>query len=338
MRRVLKKLGISFLSLLLFGVVAELVARAAEPGPFSLVDRYPYHEPEGVTEWRHLAGFEGRWDSTWYETDERGLRGQAAAPTFAAGERRIICVGDSCTFGKGVLEADCWPRQLETLMRVEGADVKVYNLGVNGTYGRVYLELLERHVPELKPETVVVGYNLNDFPNSLRKIDEAVFKERGLRRLIPQGTRDSLGRLALYRFARAAYYDSQRDRDLAASEALAATASAASIDDDVWQRERGTLMEIRDLCSGHGAAPVVFLFPYESQVLLESFDRGPIQRLSALCGELGLPFVDLTKAFRAEARGTDPMTELFIKGDHYHPNPAGYEIVAREVGKRLEAD
>ena len=121
-------------------------------------------------------------------------------------------------------------------------------------------------------------------------------------------------------------------------KARAATASAASIDDDVWERERGTLMEIRDLCSGHGAVPVVFLFPYESQVLLESFDRGPIQRLSALCGELGLPFVDLTKAFRAEARGTDPMTELFIKGDHYHPNPAGYEIVAREVGKRLEAD
>lgn len=335
LRTVLKKLGISLLSLLLFGVIAEMVARAAEPGPFSLFDRYPYQEVDGATEWRHIPGFEGRWDSTWYAIDERGLRGRTAEPTFADGERRILCVGDSCTFGKGVLEEDCWPRQLETRMRAAGADAKVFNLGVNGTYGQVYLELLEQHVPDLKPEAVVVGYNLNDFPNSLRKIDEAVFQERGLRKLIPQGTRDSLGRLALYRFARAAYYDSQRDRDLAASEALAETAAAAPIDDEVWARERATLAAIRDLCQEHGARPLVFLFPYESQVLLEEYDRGPIERLSALCEELGVSFVDLTTTFRAEARATDPMTGLFIKGDRYHPNPLGYGIVAREVAGLL---
>lgn len=329
LKSIAKKLALSLASMTAFVVVLELVARAAEPGPFSFFDRFPYIESEADGHWRHVPGFSGRWDSTWYEIDERGLRGDVPAPSDDPDEVRVLCVGDSCTFGKGVLEADCWPRQLEGLL---GDDARVYNLGVNGGYGEVYANLVAEHADDLRPDHVVVGYNLNDFPNAIREIDEKVFKQRGLRRLIPQSLRDRLGRLALYRFARAWYYDRQRAQDMKASEELAATASTEDPAlAEAWKGERQHLAAIKAIADAHGASTIVFLFPYESQVLVDDFDRRPIERIRGLCDDLGLPFVDLAEEFRSAARAPGAPPSLFIKGDRYHPNPAGYAIVAERV-------
>lgn len=337
LRLLLKKLSISLVTLVVAGVAAELVARAVEPGPFSFVDRSPYVDSEVDDHFRHRPGFEGRWDSTWCEIDERGLRGPAREVTDAEGEFRVACVGDSCTFGKGVLEPGTWPRQLEGLLRERAPGSKVFNLGINGAHGKVYLELLREQIADLKPEVVALGYNINDFPNSLRTADEEVFKDAGLRRLLPQGLRDAMGRLALYRFARAAYYDMNAAADLAASEASAKAAAAVPVEDEVWDRERGYLTAIRDLAAEHGATVLVFLFPYESQVLLDDYDRGPIERLGQECAGLGLTFFDLAEEFRTAAREPGAPASLFIKGDRYHPNAFGYSIVARRVLGQLEA-
>ena len=331
-KRLLKKLGLSLASLAVVGGGLELFARAQEPGPFSLFDRFPYFDSETAGHWRHLPGFRGRWDSTWYEIDDRGLRGVVQLPPDAENELRVVCIGDSCTFGKGVLEEASWPRQLEARLAAGGAAAQVYNLGINGAYGEVYSNVLAEHADALRPHFVVGGYNLNDFPNALRTIDEKVFRQRGLRSLIPQSVRDSRGRLALYRWVRAEYYDRQKAKDMAASESLASAASeGAEPNGEAWKAERAHLESIRDRAREHGARTVVFLFPYESQVLLEEFDRRPIERIRGLCDELGLPFVDLAEEFRREARAADPMRRLFIKGDRYHPNPYGYGIVADRV-------
>ena len=329
LKSIAKKLALSLASMTAFVVALELVARAAEPGPFSLFDTFPYVESEADGHWRHVPGFRGRWDSTWYEIDDRGLSGEVPPPSDDPDEVRVLCVGDSCTFGKGVLEADCWPRQLEGLI---GEKARVYNLGVNGGYGAVYANLVAEHVDDLRPDHVVVGYNLNDFPNTIREIDEKVFKQRGLRRLIPQSLRDRLGRLAIYRTARAWYYDRQRAKDMEASEALAATASSEDPAlAEAWRGEREHLAEIEALADRHGASTIVFLFPYESQVLVDDFDRRPIERIRGLCEDLGLPFVDLAEEFRSAARAPGAPPSLFIKGDRYHPNRAGYAVVAERV-------
>lgn len=337
MRLLLKKLSISAVTLVVAGFAAELVARAAEPGPFSFIDRSPYVDSEVDGHYRHRAGFVGRWDATWCEIDERGFRGPGREVTGAEGEFRVACVGDSCTFGKGVLEADTWPRQLEGLLRERAPASLVFNLGINGGHGRVYLAHLEQHIAALRPDVVALGYNINDFLNSLRSADEKVFKQHGARRLLPQWLRDGMGRFALYRFARAAYYDLNQGEDLAASEAAARAAAAVPVDDAVWQRERGDLTGIRDLAAKYGAPVVVFLFPYESQVLIDDYDRGPIERFAAECSSLGLAFFDLAEEFRAAASEEGAPPSLFLKGDRYHPNAAGYSIVARRVLAEFDA-
>lgn len=337
LRRLAPKLLLSAASLAAAVVGAELVARFREPGPFTLFDRNPYVDSAVDGHVRHRPGFVGRWDSTWYQIDARGLRGPGRTPTFATGELRIACVGDSCTFGKGVLDAETWPRVLEADLRAGGADVVAFNLGVNGAWGRVYRAMLAEHVAELRPQIVLVAYNLNDFPNAIRAVHERVFEERPLRRIVPQGLRDALGRMALYRWVRARFYERNRAEDWRAAEALAATAAAAPEDESVWRRQRDDLAALRELCAAHGARLLVFLFPYESQLYLDAYERGPVERLQGLCRELEVPFVDLTEGLRAAVRADPAGRRLFLPGDRFHPNAEGYRVVARTVLEALRA-
>ncbi|MCP3917884.1 MAG: hypothetical protein GY711_20245 [bacterium] len=337
-RKWLKKLAISLGTLVLLGIVGELVTRALEPGPFALLDSNPYldHESRGH---RHRPNFAGRWDGTWYATDSRGLRGPELELDFEPDEYRVVCLGDSCTFGKGVVEADSWPRQLERLLgeKAAGADWHpvVANLGVNGYSGRAYEEMYREIGAELKPNLVVIGYNLNDFPNAIRAVDQEVFNRRGLRTAMPTGVRDFLGRFGLYRFARQTYYHMNRAKDWKNAEGFAKGAGESSADSEVWRKQRGYLEAIRDAARASGAQMAVFLFPYESQVYLDSFETAPIDRLRQTCHEIGVPFVDLAEEFRGAARAETPPKQLFLRGDRYHPNSEGYGIVATAVVRTL---
>jgi lysophospholipase L1-like esterase len=335
-RPLLKKLALAGASLFVAFAGAEIIARLNEPGPFSFFDHSP-NDPDPKLDHVHRPGFVGRWDGTWYEINSRGLRGPDWTPTFSEKEFRILALGDSCTFGKGVLESECWPRQLETLMRGGAhSEVHVANAGVNGYSGRQYLEVLRRLGPELKPQLVLVGYNLNDFPNVVQSVDRAVFQgKNSLRAKLPTGLRDELGRLALFRWMRASYYEMNRERDWANAEKLAresagvgpkATSKAALRFEEEKQRLKQLVEESREL----GAKVAIFLLPYESQVYLDVFDDTPVQSLRAVCDELGVTFVDLAEPFRARARASDP-PRLFLRGDRYHPTAEGYRIVADSV-------
>ena len=328
-----RKLAVSVLSFLVILLLGELAARWAEPGPFNLYDVTPY-SPWGKSH-VHKANFEGRWDGSWYETNRRGWRGPEFEPTFGPEEFRVIAVGDSCTFGKGVREEDCWPRQLESMLKAEmgpGVQPVVGNMGVNGYSSMHYLQVLKNDGLEVKPDLVVLGYNLNDFPNIAQKVDHAVFQQKKLRSSIPYDLRGQLGRLALFRLMRSIYYDMNREADWANAERMARTApEEASGSSPRMEREAEILGEIVRLSREAGAEVAIFLFPYESMVYLDSYSTGPVDNVRALAARLEVDFIDMVETFRDVANESDPPLSLFIRGDRYHPNERGYQIVARHV-------
>jgi len=337
-KTILKKLAISLGSLVVMGLVLEVVTRALEPGPFALLDSRPYRKHEQLHH-VHEPGFSGRWDGTWYEINELGLRGPEFAPGFVEGELRIAALGDSCTFGKGVREEDCWPRQLERqLTQLAGGAWRPYvaNLGHNGYAGEDYLAILRARQDSVRPDVVLVGYNLNDFPNSAQAADAQVFRDRGLRKALPRGLRDFMGRFGIYRYARSWYYHLNRAQDWETSERVAREAGEGGLDSPIWRKQRRILEELIVAAGGEQARVAVFLFPYESQVYAESFEDAPIRQMEAICKELGVPFVDLAAEFRAYVEGAGEPAALFLRGDRYHPNPLGYGIVARAVMEVLQ--
>lgn len=63
-----------------------------------------------------------------------GCRGDDIAETKAPGELRVLCLGDSYTFGLGSLEASTFPAQLEAALgdHFRNAPVRVINAGTGG--------------------------------------------------------------------------------------------------------------------------------------------------------------------------------------------------------------
>ncbi len=370
-RRLLRKLALSALVLLLCLVAAELLARLAEPGPMSLYDTNPYR-PDAELGHVHEPGFHGRWDSSWYDINARGWRGPEVEPTQAEEEFRVVCLGDSCTFGKGVVERDTWPRRLEELLRERlgpGRRPVVYNLGVNGYSMWQYLRAMELQGQAVRPHLVLLGYNINDYDSAANRADKAVFagntgddlveRDKGkakagsappveplprkpslrarLRALLPGNVRAGLNRSALYRFARATYYAWTRERDYARMQAIVRTLSShgAAFHAETIDKEAQLLQQLVSSADACGARVALFLFPFEAMVAIEEFDRGPERFVAELAQRLGVGFVDVPEAFRQELARRGRGAKLFIRGDRYHPNPAGYELVARTVVERL---
>ncbi len=341
LRGILKKLAISLVSVIALVCSAEIVARLAEPGPFSFFDSEPYDKFPGMGH-VHKPNFAGRWDGSWYGTDSHGLRGSEFKPAKTAEEYRVLAVGDSCTFGKSVDEPDCWPRQLERMLTKAlppGRRAMVANAGVNGYSARQYLQAILDRSPLVEPQLIAVGYNLNDFPNLTKAVDESIHLGKGnLRAAIPFKTRELLGRSALYRYLRATYYVMNRQSDFAKAEEMAsAVKNQGKLNPERVALEITRLESIASAAREMNAKLCVFLFPYESQVYLEKYDTAAVDWLRGLCEERGIAFVSMIDEFRARAHSTNPPKALFVRGDRYHPNPEGYEIVAAKILEAVRA-
>lgn len=104
-----------------------------------------------------------------------GLRGPEVAVAKPAGVRRVLCLGDSCTFGAGRPYPDMLQQILDE--RAPGT-FQVLNGGVIGYTSLHGLEWLERDLAPLAPDVVTLYFGWNDM---WREKDSAVgqwFKSR----------------------------------------------------------------------------------------------------------------------------------------------------------------
>ncbi|MFT7621219.1 MAG: hypothetical protein ACI9WU_000380 [Myxococcota bacterium] len=90
---------------------------------------------------------------------DQGLRERPVMVPRPAGERRIICLGDSFTFGWGVDVEHTWCRKLEEIL---GPPWRSINLGVPGYNTSQQLRLLQKVGLAFEPEVVLLMFNKTD--------------------------------------------------------------------------------------------------------------------------------------------------------------------------------
>jgi lysophospholipase L1-like esterase len=85
-------------------------------------------------------------------------------PEKPGGEFRILCIGDSVTFGFNVDQSDSYPERLQAALRARfpGRPIRVINAGTPGWSWLQGVLFLEREGLALHPDLVIMAHGAND--------------------------------------------------------------------------------------------------------------------------------------------------------------------------------
>jgi len=272
------------------------------------------YDPAGDT--RGYFGADGR---VTYRINADGMRGPAIPVDKAPGEFRVVCLGDSLTFGEGVHERDVYPTVLQTLLAdaMSGRRVTVLNAGVQAHGTIDELEFFGLRCNRYKPDVVTLGFFLNDVTAAAETIRQ---NDARTRAWSPSG---------LARFSKL-YEVFARKRHADELQAAYFKTTRESFDSDRWLQCQAALREMRTVSEHFQFRFVVVVFP----ILWGLDDEYPFEdihaRIKTFCHEADIEHIDLLETYRGQnaeslwAHPTDP-----------HPNETAHKMAAQRIARHL---
>src|SRR5262245_24214818 len=249
-------------------------------------------------------------------TNSLGLRDDEVAVPKPAGATRVLTLGDSCTYGSGVVRRDNFPEQLQRELGVDVVDA-----GVPGYTSFQAVSWLERDGWALQPDILVFTLGFNDARSWDDLTDEEHMEKLHARRS------GLAGLLRSSRFLQALRGASAPDRDGAPMDISKGKRTRSRVPVD---RYRAWLQRAADDAAAHGARILYLLWPAAGN-LAKDDDEDLSAHQSALvefCREKGLPLVNPIPALR-------PERDALYVGDDIHMNARGNAIMAAEIAKTL---
>jgi lysophospholipase L1-like esterase len=262
-------------------------------------------------------------------TNSAGFRGPEFAIEKPAGCLRILCVGDSYTFGPYVQEDQSLPGVLGRLLaRRTPPAVEVINGGASGFTILDERRFLEERALAIAPDIVLLFFCQNDIRDLGQKRatidlmrDHAATKSMPL--LGPMI--GLLQQTALFNAMQKVSAQMWVRRRAAQQPVLSRNETGH------WEIYRTNLRAMADLLARRRIRWMVVAWP-SAQQLGGSESLEPQERLEGLAREAGVPFLDLTPALQDLRRKGERAYLVPLDG---HPSAAGYEASARAVAERL---
>jgi len=284
------------------------------------------------------------WDFTVLSTNSKHLRSEHVGETIGAkqpGTTRIVCLGDSVTFGFRVpvvwperpTEYDpAWlpfPMLLEKELRAANPDrkIEVVTMAVPGYTSHQGLAWLRRDIDELQPDLLIASFGWNDASFSDVPDREAIrtnWYAVAVRWLIDHSQA----------FAHATHW--LRAKEAKAQQQKQTGQPIVRPGARVSQQEYlNNMIAIQDLARQHGASVIVIAAPYrdndpnapEADLMLQYRVA-----LGTTMRQRGVPFVEL-RELTPEAY---PSNEGWF-GERIHPNHMGHRLMASELLKVINA-
>jgi len=260
--------------------------------------------------------------------NSRGYRDLERAVPRPEGVRRAVCLGDSFTWGVGVLFDDSWPQRLERgLSRARGERWEAVNLAEPGLNAVQEMQRLEAEGFAYGPDVVVVGYVLNDSEDENAAARRAADWVEESRHPDPAGE-SLLARSALVRFVRKRLRATAHNR-----ERIASFRAMYSEDDPGWLAAQSALRTMGGLCRGRGVPLVVAIFPLFGNPLDESYPFADVhEKVAQAAAEGGAKVVDLLPHYRGLR-----WEMLVVDGPRdEHPNEIAHRIAAQALVRAVD--
>ncbi|MEQ1895425.1 MAG: SGNH/GDSL hydrolase family protein, partial [Planctomycetota bacterium] len=263
-----------------------------------------------------------------------GLRGPEVGAK-EPGERRVLFLGDSLTYGQGVAEEDTVPRALERELAARtGTKWTVVNAGHRAYDTPQELALLEELGETIQPDVVLLGWYWNDVNE--RPL-QATYENLGAKGEVAFDTGNTVAGLDQLAW---------RAKQLVRSSALvmvvhdAFSAKGKPYEPDYFekglQRLGRYLEHFRAVCATRGAVPVFVQYPDPAR-LTGAGVTGPYdERALGLARERSVPVVELLPALRPlyEARGHAPTLPF----DGHYDGEANRAMGAHLAAELLKLD
>jgi lysophospholipase L1-like esterase len=291
-------------------------------------------------------------------------------------ERRILCVGDSTTFGAGLAAEDTYPKQLEQLLRARapGAHWRVINGGGQAASVSKLIHFLQTRGLPFGPELVVLGFSPTMLSVAGRTpTAEAVRAEAAGERVV--SVTEALWRaafsvhIALQRSYLYIAFDTHvrrqlyrlgvlRDRmDKREGATFAYAFDVPGLEQAEVERAysvfREELRALKQMLDDAHVSLVILEIPSRFRISTLGVDneRGydlskirvePMKRVASTAADLGIPFVDLqpilSRQRRAMLDGTQAWNDLYVPMDYAHLNRAGMRVAAETLLRTLNLD
>lgn len=268
-------------------------------------------------------------------------RARSELPTsWVTGHLRILCLGDSNTYGVVVPRDKTWPKQLETLWNESGRSprIEVLNLGFPGTNSSRVVRDFPRLLEILRPDLTLIMIGVNDFWTVPFPLEDSrdragpwdlVKRHSRIHRLYYLISRGKAADDLEVAMDPDATLEGGRHRARVAGQEFEMGFSKAS---EGMRGDRRALREhLRTLSeqARRGGTQLYFM-TYPARFKQYSRTNPPIRDVAA---QTGTPLIDLTEVF--EPLCPEQTCPEYLLRDDHHPNERGYRVVAETIAARL---
>jgi len=273
-------------------------------------------------------------------------------PPKREGEYRILCLGDSFTFGMGVNIPQSYPKVLEKILLEHNPRYRVINGGTGGSAFWAYSFLKEKGL-DFRPDLVVVQvYIGNDFYDGMSRADfrapaqpaAAVVPSREsplhLFKVAVRGLKLRTPEFLWIQLTRVKWIDDLLYRmDLRYDNRAIYLRDYPALESRLVRMELEDLGRIKRACEEHQISMLVILVPEKQQVFQSrrlndaKYDyRKPNRILKEFCGQNGLDYIDFLDVYKALPEKT--LRSFYFSKD-MHWTVKGHVFAAETIAKFL---
>ncbi len=259
--------------------------------------------------------------------NSRGYRDFERSLRKPPGVRRVVCIGDSFTWGASILFDDAWPQRIErSLTRERHEPWEAVSLAESGLNSVQEAGRLESEGFAYDPVVVVVAYVLNDSE------DENAAEARRAADWLEERTHPPapsfLDRSALFRLVRGRVWATLENR-----RRVEDFRSMYAEDYPGWAGARRALKAMGGMCRERGVPLVVAIFPLFGNPLDDGYPFADIHaKVGQVAAEAGAMVVDLLPFYR----GVDWRLLVVDGADDEHPNEIAHRIAAQAISRAVD--